>query len=332
MTIRRLSRRTVALSLGATPLLAPAVVSAQGANAAAYPSKQIRIVVNFPPGGTVDVLGRSIGEKLSEVFGQPVIIDNRAGASGNIGADAVAKAPADGYTLLMTNGATLTTNPHLYANTPFDPMRDFAIITQVARIFSMLVVHPSVPVKTAAEFLAYARSNPGKLTFGTAGNGSGPHLAAEMMNRMAGLSTVHVPYKGITPAINDLVAGQTSFMFVDGGGYPFVENGKLRLLAVAGSARLQFMPDTPAMAEAGIVGFQYDSAHTLAMPAGTPKEIVTRLNTEVVKILRSPALVERIRVMVAEVIANSPEEATAATRADYQRIGQLLKELGVRAD
>ena len=307
-------------------LLAPLSGLAQ-----AYPSKPVRIIVNFPPGGSVDFLGRSIAQRMSEAFGQPVVVENRAGAGGNIGADVVAKSPADGHTILMTNGATLVTNPHLAA-TPFDTLRDFAVVTQVVRVSSMLVMHPSQPMQTAQEFLAYARANPGKLSFGSAGNGSGPHITTALMNRLAGLSTVHVPYKGIQPAITDLVAGQTSFMFADGGAYPFVQSGKLRLLAVASAKRLAFLPNTPTLAEAGVPGFHYDSAHTLAVPAGTPKDVLARINAEAVKALRAPELAEKLRGMVMEVIANGSDEAQAATRADHERTGKLLKETGIKAD
>lgn len=323
--------RSILLRLCASALIVCLPAAAALGQPAAYPSKPLRMFVNFPPGGSVDIIGRSIATKISETLGQPVVVENRAGASGNIGGEAVAKSPADGYTLLMTNGATLTTNPHLYRMS-FDPVRELTPITQVARISSMLVVHPSVPVTSAKEFLAYAKANPGKLAYGSAGNGSGPHITAELMNKMAGLSTVHVPYKGIAPAIADLVGGQTQFMFVDGGAYPHVVAGKLRLLAVASGTRLAFLPDTPTMIEAGVPGFHYDSAHTLVVPAGTPVEVLARLNTEVVKALRSPDLTERIRQMVAEVIANSPEDAAANVRADHQRIGVLLKEMGIRAD
>jgi tripartite-type tricarboxylate transporter receptor subunit TctC len=315
-------------SILAIALLVPALALAQGEP---YPSKPIRIVVNFPPGGSVDMMGRSIAQKLSESIGQPVIVENRAGAGGNIGAEAVAKSPADGYTLLVTNGATMTTNPHL-SRMPIDTMQDLVPITQVARISSILTVHPSMPVKSAAEFLAYARANPGKLTYGSAGNGSGPHMTAELMNRMAKLSTVHVPYKGIGPAQSDLLAGQLNFMFVDGAAYSLIRAGKLRMLAVASANRLSLLPDTPTMSESGVQGFQYDSAHVLVAPAGTPKDVMAKLNGEVVKILRIPEISERIRVTVAEVIANSPEEAASNLRSDYQRIGRLVQEMGIRAD
>ena len=307
------------------------VVEPFSAHAQTYPSKSVRMIVNFPPGGTVDIMGRSIAQKLGDVFGQAVVVENRAGAGGNIGAEFVAKAPADGYTLLMTNGATLTINPHLQ-RTPFDPMKDFTVVTQVARIILFLAVHPSVPANTVAEFLAFARANPGKVTYGTAGNGSGPHIAGELLNRLAGISTVNVPYKGIQPAISDLVAGQTNYMFIDGGGYPYVQSGRLRTLATASGSRIRILPNLPTLAESGVPGYHYDSAHTLAVPAGTPREIVTRLSAEVTKILNLPDVTDRIRSMVAEVIANSVDDANADTREDFERGAKFIKEMGIRIE
>ena len=319
------------LSILAALLLAPPVASAQSA-VDAYPSKPIRMVVNFAPGGTVDMIGRILAQKLSESFAQPVVVENRAGASGNIGADAVAKAHPDGYTLLMTNGATLTTNPHLFRITPFDTLRDFAPITQIARIPSLLVVKASLPVKSAPEFLAYLRSNPGKLSYGSAGNGSGPHLVAEMLNRQTGVSTIHVPYKGLGPALSDLVAGQIDFMWTDGGARPQILAGKLKLLAVASAARLALFPETPTLIEVGVPGFHYDSAHAFVAPAGTPKDIIMRLHREVARILRTPEVSERIGATVSEVIGNTPDEFAANLRADHQRIGRLIQEMGIRGE
>jgi tripartite-type tricarboxylate transporter receptor subunit TctC len=319
------------MRISSLALLAALAIPASASAQDAYPSKPIRMIVNFPAGGSVDVIGRSIAQKLTESLGQPVVVENRAGASGNIGAEFVAKSAGDGYTILMTNGATLTTNPHLY-KTSFDTLRDFTPITQAARISLMLTVKPALPVRTAGEFLTYARANPGKLTYGSAGNGSGPHIASELLNRLAGVSTVHVPYKGLGPALNDLLAGQIDFMFIDGGGYPQVRAGKIRLLAVASGSRLSLLPDVPTLIESGVAGFNYDSAHALAVPAGTPREIVARLNTEIVKILRTPDVNERIRTAVAEVIGNTPDEAAANMREDLQRIGRIIHEMGIRAD
>jgi len=317
------------VSAAVAMMLVPLLALAQGSEP--YPSKPIRIVVNFPPGGSVDMMGRSIAQKLSESLGQPVVVENRPGAGGNIGAETVAKAAPDGYTVLMTNGATMTTNPHL-SRMSIDTMKDLTPVTQVARIYSLLAVHPSLPFKSAGEFVAHARANPGKVTYGSAGNGSGPHLAAELMNRLAGISTVHVPYKGLGPAQTDFLAGQFNFMFVDGASYPHIRAGKLRALAVASANRLSLLPEFPTMIESGVPGFNYDSAHVLMAPAGTPREVIARLNAEAVKALRSTDVTDRIRLTVADVIANSPDDAAANLRGDFQRIGRLVQEMGIKAD
>ncbi len=324
-------RRWAALPILAALLLAPPVASAQGA-AVTYPSKPIRLVVNFAPGGTVDMIGRILAQKMSEPFAQPGGVENRAGAGGNIGADAVAKAHPDGYTLLMTNGATLTNNPHLYRTMTFNPLRDFAPITEVARISPLLVVKLSLPVKSAPEFLAYLRANPGKLAYGSAGNGSGPHISGEMLKRMANVSATHIPYKGLGPALTDLLAGQIDFMFDGGGSIPQIRSGKTKLLAVGSAARLALFPETPTLMEAGVAGFNNDSAHALVAPAGTPSDIIARLHREVVSILRTPEISERIRGTGAEVIGNAPEEFAANLRAEHQRIGRFIRETGIRSD
>jgi tripartite-type tricarboxylate transporter receptor subunit TctC len=307
--------------------LAPLAAAAEDA----YPSKPIRMVVNFAPGGTVDIIGRVLAQKLSESLGQPVVVENRPGASGNIGAEAVAKSSADGYTLLMSSGPTLTTNAHLYRNIPFQ-LKDFAPITEVARIASLLVVKANLPVNSASEFLAYLRANPGKLTYGSAGNGTGPHIAGEMLSRMTGAPVVHVPYKGLGPALNDLLAGQIDFMFDGGGSAAHIRSGKVKLLGVGGTARLTHFPDAPTLIEAGLPGFHYDSAHALVVPAATPKPIIARLSREAVSALRSPDAVERINRTGAVPIGNTPEEAAASMQAEHERIGKFIREAGIRSD
>jgi len=330
----RIERRTMLRHLAALPvfaalLLVPLVALAQ---ADAYPSKPIRLVVNFAPGGTVDLLGRILAQKLSESLGQSVVVENRPGAGGNIGAEAVAKANPDGYTLLMSNGPALTTNAHLYRNIPFDSLRDFVPITEVGRGASLLVVNPSLPVSSASEFLAYLRLNPGKLTYGSAGNGTGPHIAGEMLSRTTGVPVVHVPYKGLGPALNDLLAGQINFMFDGGGSIPQIRAGKIKLLAVGNAARLSVFPETPTLIEAGVPGFKNDTAYALVAPVGTPREIIARLNREVIRILRTPEVIERLHGAATEVIGNTPEEASANIGAEYQRIGRFIQEAGIRSD
>ena len=325
------SRRIAAPWVLAILLLAPPAALAQGA-AEAYASRAIRLVVNFAPGGTVDVIGRSLAQKLAEAFAQPVVVENRPGANGNIGAELVARSRADGYTLLMTSGGALTNNPHLYRSMTVDPLRDFAPISEIARISPLLVVRPSLPVKSASEFLAYVRANPGRLSYGSAGNGSGPHISGEMLNRLANVSVVHVPYKGLGPALGDLLAGQIDFMFDGGGAISQIRSGKIALLAVGSGARLAQFPDTPALNEAAVPGFNNDSAHALLAPAGTPGEVIGRLHREVARILRTPEIAERIRATGAEVIGNAPEEFAANLRAEHQRMGRFIREAGIRSD
>jgi tripartite-type tricarboxylate transporter receptor subunit TctC len=297
-----------------------------------YPSKPVRLVVNFAPGGTVDIIGRVLAQNLATALGQPVVVENRGGAGGNIGAEAVAKAAPDGYTLLMSSGPTLTTNAHLYKSMPFD-LKDFTPITEVARIASLLVVKPGLPVNTASEFLAYLRANPGKLTYGSAGNGTGPHIAGEMLGRLTGMPVIHVPYKGLGPALTDLLAGQIDFLFDGGGAMSHIRSGKVKLLAVGSRSRwTTLFPDTPTLIEAGLPGFHYDSAHVFAAPAGTPRDIIVRLNREAVRILKSPEAVERINRTGADPIGNSAEEAAANMRAEYERIGKFIREAGIRGD
>jgi len=315
------------LAITIAPVPAPAQAPTDS-----YPSKPIRLVVNFAPGGTLDIIGRTLAQKLSEPLGHPVVVENRAGANGNIGAAAVAKSRPDGYTLLMTSGPALTTNPHLYRSMPFDPLRDFAPITEVARIYSLLIVKPALPVNSAAEFLAHLRANPGRLAYGSAGNGSGPHIAGELLNRLAGVAAAHVPYKGLGPALGDLLAGQIDFMFDGGGSLPQIRSGKIKLLAVGSASRPPLFRDTPTLVEAGVAGFHYDSAHALVAPSGTPAEIVARLHRDVVRILRTPEVVERIRGAGAEIVANTPEEFAANLRAEHQRIGRIIQETGIRGD
>ena len=312
-------------------LLSPAGAIGQGSRDA-YPSKAVRLVVNFAPGGTVDIIGRILAQRLAEGYGQPVVVENRPGANGNIGAALVARSRADGYTLLMTSSAVLKTNPHVYRSMPFDTFRDFALITEVAKTHLLLIVKPALPVATAGEFLAYLKSNPGKLSYGSAGNGSGPHIAAEMLIRQAGGSAVHVPYKGLGPALADLLAGQIDFMFDSGGGVAQIRSGKARLLAVGSTTRYALFRDAPTLIEAGLPGFNTESSHALVAPAGTPADVVARLHQEVVRILKNPEVVERILATGAEVIANTPEEFTANLRAEYQRIGRFIQEAGIRGD
>jgi len=309
-----------------------AVVATGPALAQAWPNKPIRLVVNFPPGGAADQIARSVGVPLGEALGQPVVIENRPGANGNIGADAVAKSPPDGYTLLMSSGGAFSVNPHLYTKLPFDPVKDLVPVAAAARILVFLVVRPDLPAKSVDEFVALARANPGKLTYGSPGSGSSPHIAGEMLKRAANIDIVHVPYKGAAPALTDLLGGQLDFMFDPGIGLPQVRAGKLRLLAVGSPKRSPLFPDTPTLAEAGMVGFDADSWFGFYAPAGVPADILARLNREINRALQTTAVRERITALGAEVVALSADEFAALQRADRERFGAVVREAGIKLD
>jgi len=314
-------------------LLAVIALAATGpALAQAWPNKPIRLVVNFPPGGAADQIARSVGVPLGEALGQPIVIENRPGANGNIGADAVAKSPPDGYTLLMSSGGAFSVNPHLYTKLPFDPVNDLVPVAAAARILVFLVVRPDLPAKSVDEFVALARANPGKLTYGSPGSGSSPHIAGEMLKRAAKIDIVHVPYKGAAPALTDLLGGQLDFMFDPGIGLPQVRAGKLRLLAVGSPKRSALFPDTPTLAEAGMTGFDADSWFGFYAPAGVPADILARLNREINRALRTPAVRERITALGAEAVALSAEEFAALQRADRERFGVVVREAGIKLD
>ncbi|HSI52422.1 MAG TPA: tripartite tricarboxylate transporter substrate binding protein, partial [Ramlibacter sp.] len=285
------SRRLLLAALLAAGL-APGAVLAQ-----AWPAKPIRVIVSFPPGGAADQIARAISQPLQEVLGQTVVVENRAGANGNIAGDYVAKQPADGYTLLMSSGGTVSINPHLYPKMSFDPAKDLVPVAAAARVLVFLEVNPKVPVNNAKEFIAYVKANPGKLSFGSPGSGSSPHLAAEMMKAQANLFAVHVPYRGAAPAMQDLLGGQLDFMFDPGIGLQHVKAGKLRLLAIGSPKRSPQFPDVPTMDEAGIKGFDADTWFGFYAAAGTPPAVVTRLNTEINKILRSQPFIDRMNAI-----------------------------------
>lgn len=318
--------------LGATTALAWLAASPFARAQADYPGKPVRIIVSFPPGGAADQIARAISQPLQEALGQPVVIENRGGANGNIGADAVAKSAPDGYTLLMSSGGTISINPHLYARMPFDPVKDLVPVASAGRILVYLEVNPKVPVNTAQEFIRYVRANPGKLSFGSPGTGSSPHMAAELFKQQAGVFAVHVPYRGAGPAMQDLLAGQVDFMFDPGVGLQHVKAGKLRLLAVGSTQRSPAFPDVPTMDEVGLKGFDADTWFGFYAPGGTPPAIINRLNTEISKIVRSPAFGERMAGIGGVATALSPQEFADRGRADSQRFGELIRSRGIRGD
>jgi len=297
-----------------------------------WPSKPIKVVVNFPPGGAADQIARVIGQPLSETLGQPVVIENRAGANGNLGGEAVAKSAADGYTLLMSSGGMVSVNPHIYARMAFDPAKDLVPVAAAARVLVFLVVKPSMPVDTVQQFLTYTKARPGQLTFGSAGNGSSPHLAAEMMKSQAGLFAVHVPYRGAAPALQDLLAGQIDFYFDPGIGLNQVRAGKLKLLAVGSPKRSPLFPQVPTLEEAGLKGFDADTVFGFYAPAGTPADVVSRLNREIIRALGLPAVRDRIQALGGEALALSAAEFGAKAQEDSARFGAIIRERKIVGD
>jgi tripartite-type tricarboxylate transporter receptor subunit TctC len=313
-----------AITLGAS---LPATVLAQ-----AWPSKPVKVIVNFPPGGAADQIARAVTVPLADALGQPVVVENRAGAGGNIGGDAVAKSPNDGYTLLMSSGGMVSINPSIYARMPFDPVKDLTAVAAAARVLVFLEVKPSLPVKDAREFIAYLKANPGKLTYATPGNGSSPHLAGEMLKDMANVFSVHVPYRGAAPAMQDLLAGQVDYMFDPGIGLQHVRADKLKLLAVGSPKRSSAFPDVPTLSEIGLKGFDADTVFGFYAPTGTPAAVVTRLNTEINKILHSQPFKDRMLAMGAEPAPMTPAAFHDKALEDAARFGKLIRDRNIRAD
>jgi len=305
----------------------------QGAAAQTYPSKPIRFIVPFTPGGSNDVLARTIGQKLNEAWGQPIVVDNRPGAAGNIGAELVAKASPDGYTFLVAANNILAINPSLYEKVPFDPVKSFVPVTLIGSVPIVLAVNPAVPASSVKELLALAKAKPDGLTYASSGGGSPQHLSAELFKSMAGVRILHVPYKGAAPAVTDLVAGQVQVLFGPINSLlPHVKSGKLRALGVASTKRLAYLPDLPTIAEAGVPGYESDIWIGLVAPAGTPKEIIDKTHREVTNILAQPDVREKLVAQGIETLKSTPEEFAALIQSDLARWGKVIKESGARAD
>jgi tripartite-type tricarboxylate transporter receptor subunit TctC len=298
-----------------------------------YPSKPIRLVVPFPAGGSLDVVARAIGQKLTEAWGQPVVIDNRPGAGGNIGADLVAKSAPDGYTILEGALSTHAVNVSLYNKMPYDPIKDFAPITLVAVTPNVLVLNASYPVNSVPELLAYARANPGKLSFGSGSNGSAGHLAGELFKTEAGVDMVHIPYKGGAPALQALLAGDTQLMFDNlANSAAQLKAGKLKALAVTTAKRSSLMPELPTLSETGLPGFDIYTWWGFMAPAGTPKEIVAKWNAEVTRILNSPEMKAFFAQQGAEPAPDSPEQFAALIRSEISKYAKIVKQSGAKVD
>ncbi len=308
------------------------VLLAGGAYAQTYPSKPIRWIVPFPPGGSTDLLARVVGQKLTEAWGQQVIVENKGGAGGTLGAAEAARAPADGYTLLM--GAihhTIATS--VYPKLPYDFQKDFAPITVVAIVPNVLVVNPSVPANSTKELIAYAKANPGKLTYGSAGMGTAHHLIGEQFNLQAGVNILHVPYKGSSPAVADLIGGQVQIMYdTVASCLPHIKSGKLRPLAVATAKRSSALPEVPTIAEAALPGFEVTTWFGALAPAKTPNDIVVKLNGEIVKILAMPDVRKRLLDAGAEPVGNSPGEMAAQIKRETEEFGKIVKQAKITAE
>jgi tripartite-type tricarboxylate transporter receptor subunit TctC len=322
-----LRRRLALAACLLSPLLAPL-----GAVAQDWPNKPIRLVINFAPGSSPDVLGRAVATPLSQALGVPVVVENRSGAGGIVGAEAVAKAPGDGYTLLMASGSTMVVVPTLTPKMPYDPNKDLVPVAATARLELFLVVRSNSGFNTFADLQKFARANPGKLSYGSPGNGSTPHIGAEMLKSMAGIFALHIPYRGSAPALQDLLAGNIDFFMDPGIATPHIRSGALRLLAVGSTKRSFLYPDTPTLAELGLKGYDGGSTHSFYAPAGTPQPVVERLNREINRILVTPAVTQIIRGLGAEPTPMSPAQLSALNTADTQRYAAIIKQQGIRID
>ncbi|HQR12055.1 MAG TPA: tripartite tricarboxylate transporter substrate binding protein [Casimicrobiaceae bacterium] len=299
----------------------------------AWPTKPIKWIVPFAPGGTTDILARTIGEKLSVALGQPVIVENKPGAGGGLGADFVAKAAPDGYTILGGTISTNAINASLYKDLPYDPVKDFIPITLIARVPNMLVVNNDVPAKNVAELIALMKKSPGKYTFASSGNGTSQHLSGELFKGIAGVDMQHIPYKGSPPALQDVMGGAVTMTFDNiTTAWPLAKGGKLRALGVTTAKRSPAAPDVPTLAEAGLVGYEIGSWQGVFAPAGTPPDIVKRLNAEIVKIINLPDVKEKLLVLGAEPVGNSSEEFTVFVKAEVVKWGDVVKKSGARVD
>ena len=290
-----------------------------------YPHRVVRMVVAYPPGGSIDVVARLVNQRLTSALGQQFIIENRAGAAGNIGTDFVAKAANDGYTLLMGSAASISSAPAVYAKLPYDPLRDLAPIIQVANQPNVLTAHPSVPARTLKEFIALAKANPGKFNYGSSGIGASQHMTAELFAMLTGVKIEHIPYKGGTPAMTDLISGQIDFMFTPApNAIAFVKSGKIRGIAVTSLKRSSALPELPTMDESGLKGFELLGWIGLLGPAGTPREIVDRLNSEINKMLAGD-IRGRLTELGLDAVGGTPEQFAAFIRQDITKYAKIVK-------
>jgi len=313
--------------------IAVVLASGAGAHAQTYPAKPIRLIAPFPPGGSTDLLARLIGQKLTEAWGQQIIVENRGGAGGTIGVELAARAAPDGYTIVMGHIGTFGANPTLYPKLPYDAIRDFAPITLLAMVPNAMVVHPALPVHTVKDLLAIARAKPGQVLYGSGGSGSAAHLAMVYFELLAKVKLTHIPYKGTGPAIYDLIAGQTSTMITGMAALmPHIKSGKLRPIAVGTAKRLAVLPEVPTIAEAGVPGYEATQWYGILAPAATPREIVMKLNAEMVKALRLPDVKERLAGDGVLPVGNTPEEFAAHIKSEIARWAPVVKASGARPE
>lgn len=313
-------------------LIAFGLISGTLSYAQGWPNQPIKIIVNFAPGGAADQLARVITPALNEALKQPVIVENKAGAGGNLGGLQVAKSPADGHTLLMSSGGMISINPYIYPKMPFDPAKDLVPVASIARVPFYLVVRADNPAKDFKGLIADLKARPGKVSFGSPGNGSSPHLAAEMMKSETGTFAIHVPYRGAAPALSDLLGGQIDFLFDPGIAIQHVKSGKLRMLAVASPRRAPQMPDVPTLGELGLKGFDADAVFGIYAPAGTPQPVIDRLNGEINRILNTAATKEKILSLGNVPQPLTPKEFGAKGNADSHRFGELIRARGIQGD
>lgn len=315
-------------------LLMVAIAAASGAYAQQnYPTKPLRLIVPLAPGGPSDILARTMAQKMSQGLKQLVVVDNRTGAGGTIGTDIAAKSPADGYTMLLIAAATYTINANLYRKLPFDPRKDLKPLSILAGAPYILTVHPSLPVKTMKQLIALAKARPNDLNYGSGGTGTGPQLAMELLKLKTGMSITHIPYKGTGPALNDIMAGQVQVgLFNMIAALPVVKSGRLRALAVSGARRSSKLAEMPTLTEEGVPGFEEVGGHMIMVPAATPQRIVARLHREIITALRSPEVKSRLETEGAEIIGNTPEEAAAIIRSDFEKWAEVIRKSGIRVD
>lgn len=314
------------VALGAVVAAAPAFPQQQ------YPAKPIRLIVPLAPGGPSDILARTVAAKLTEAIKQTVVVDNRPGAGGTVGADIAAKSPPDGYTMILVS-TSYSINASLYPKLPYNTLKDLTAVTMLAAAPYILTVHPSLPAKSLKQLLALAKARPGEMNYASGGSGTGPHLAMEVLKQRAGINIVHIPYKGAGPALNDLVAGHVQLQMVNMiAGLPLVKAGRIRALAVSTAKRSDAAPEIPTIAESGVPGFDEGGQHGIMVPAGTPREIISRLHQEIVKVVQSPEIRSRLASEGAAVAGTTPEQYAKVIRSDVEKWARIIKDLGLRAN